>query len=613
MPSLSFFSFCFCLMSIPLEIVTDILLELQPYQLLIAATVSRAWSELSLACLYRRVHLHTTIHQKRFLAALESLPLTNREAIRALNLNAGDDVDLEFALVIFGAQCPNLEEISFASSDDGTEPSSRIAAWCHGAPTFPVDLPLFPFIRCIGCILDGKALDRYRPSFHQLTMLALTAKQLLCQVNSNGDAQSPTALFPAMQTLAVIGDPWTSSLDASDFAWLQHHCPRLHHLSLRDLRLANPHFSASVPVQLSMEFLDLNGIELEDAGWFPLFASMYPALESLLLFIQFGEQAQPLDGVDIAVHRAELARQRFDEMTQEISDWIIGCKYLTTLYIKRLGTASTMSDILEKLMDLVCLGIWNSKLKRFALSGKPTHRCKSADRFFERTGSALVSSLDSLTLNVLYFHDRHRRYPRINNTDYSCTQSPMFPSCNLAPCALANLTSMHLQQGYGKIKTSLNWVLQLCPSLRSVGFRRMTIQTDTCHHHHQHPFVATSNHPLTELTFDGCMVIDTDAFFPFLHELPRLTSLTLNRVGFLELKSEPCLDLGHLLLDRLWLAGISIGIYRCSSMRLLERCSSTQRTLSATQPDSYNTGYCLRVSCGLVEQVYFNQSAPLLL
>ncbi|ORX52717.1 hypothetical protein DM01DRAFT_114614 [Hesseltinella vesiculosa] len=601
-------------MTLPLEIIDVVFQNLQTKHLLVMATVSLAWSHLSLGHLYRTVYIPSTRHRKQFLVALQSLPLTSREAIRAIHLNSwlsqSEINDLDPDIATLGFLCPRLEEFTFVTLNDTNAPASHFAIWIKSAPAFHVDLPLFPFMRCIGTYLHEKALDRYRIVFDQLTSLALTDQQLLSHINPrHQQLSSMLAVFPALETLDLISESRTSSLDALHFTWLQHHCPRLRHMSLRDLCLASSQLTTAAPILLSVELLALKNVKVESSEWFPLLASMCPALKTLFVDINTGDLALPWIGAAVPQSRPSLEQHGFNTMTQEISDWITGCSSLATLHIRRLGAPSTITGVLENMMDMAQLGTWDCRLKRFALAGEPMHRTESADQLFGSRGSAILGSLDTLHLNLANLYDQHTSSTlALNNNDFSCAGKPIFPMCSRAPTALTNLTSLYLQQCY-TATTSMFELLQLCPNLRSLGLRGLFLQTGVCHRHSPDPEAFVKSN-LAELVVDRCTVLHAELFISFLqHGLPWLTSLTLANVDFWNLESDPIVNLDNRKLKRLQLAAIMKDGYACSSIYVIQSQLSGQTT-RYDPPDVIDgkSSAPFQVVCGDAEQLLFNKT-----
>ncbi|ORX47152.1 hypothetical protein DM01DRAFT_1385922 [Hesseltinella vesiculosa] len=588
-------------MTVPLEIAGYILQHLEPHQLFITATVSCAWSQLSLDCLYRNIYIRTRHQWLRFLTTLHTLNLANREAVRAIRIKGRvlkrEVLHLDPDLAIIGRLCPRLEEFAIEMPDDAIAPAFHSGTRLQAVTSFGhVNLPLFPFMRCIGAYLIKPAFDRYSAVFDQLTKLALTTHQVVSQKNQQELPRLP-AMFPALQTLDVNKDPSTTSLDASGLVWLLHHCPCLHHLSMQDFCLDNPNLASAPPVQTSIEYMALNNIEIKTSEWFPLFSSMLPALSLLYLDLNF-KFGMGLEG-----------------MVEGISDWIIRSRSLTSLRIRQLVEASTVTGVLERLMEATSIGSWDCRLKHFALNGEPLYKIKSAGRLLECDSNALLSSLDSLQLNLTTFYDLLHPYRRMDENDLSCDQLPVFPPCNIASSTLANLTTLCLRKNGGKIKTSLTWLMQLCPKLCSAALSGLIVQLDACQLHHPAP--TSVNTGLTDLTLEDCTVIQADAFFSFLqNDLSRLSSLTLAGVSLLGLHSELALDFGDRRMKLLTFASINTKDDAFTSLCLEEAQHFGKWTWFSTPTHTKrgqllypsNREYPFHVRCGLADQVLFYKS-----
>ncbi|ORX52711.1 hypothetical protein DM01DRAFT_1336494, partial [Hesseltinella vesiculosa] len=588
-------------MTVPLEIVDRILQHLQPHQLFITATVSGAWYRLSLDILYRYINIRTRHQWDQFMATLQSLALANREAIRVIGLDQRvlicEKFHLDTDLTILGPLCPRLEEFAIVRSRDVFVPASHPATWIRGAATSfdRVNLPLFPFMSCIGTYLGDPTLDRYSAVFDQLTRLALTKDQLLRQKKLQQSTLVPV-MFPALQILEVSYDDSASSMHASDLVWLLHHCPCLRHLSLKYICLDNPCLAAAPPAQTSVEYLALSMVEIKSSDWLPLLSSMFPALQATYLDFDFTSGLNLTGG-----------------LAQEISDWIIGSRSLTSLRFRRLAGTSTTNSVMERLMDASSNGTWDCQLKHFSVADMPpSYRVESADRFLECNSSAILGSLDSLHLNLSYFY-----FPVENllfdQHDLSCSRLCTFPPCNLAPSTLINLTSLRFQKSGDKIKISLNWLLHLCPNLRSATLFGFVVQVDACQlHHPKHLSVKTG---LAELAIERCMVIQADAFFSFLqHDLLRLSSLIMSSVEFMGLHPERSLDFGDRRMKLLWFSAIgtinkswtSLCLEQTQHFRKWTWFSTPMATKHGKLLHPSNREHPFHVRCGLANQVLFN-------
>ncbi|ORX52714.1 hypothetical protein DM01DRAFT_356937 [Hesseltinella vesiculosa] len=598
-------------MAVPLEVVGYILQQLQPHQLLITATVSCTWSRLSLDILYRNIYIRTKDQWKHFLVTLPSIPLANREAIRVLRLNQREICRESFNghidLTILGSLCPRLEEVAIVNLMDAIALASQPATWLQGVSSADrTNLPLFPFMRCIGTYVDEPTFDRYSTVFDQLTRLALTREQLLHQKNLQ--LLSPaSAMFPALQTLDVsfgiptnyfhASDISTNSFHASDLIWLLRHCPCLRDLSINSLCLDNSYLADVPSAQTSVKFLALNSIEIKSREWFPLLSSMFPALQELRLDFQIKLGISCVDGI-----------------AERISDWIIGSSSLTSLHILKLAGAQTMTSVLKRLTDAASNGSWDCRLKHFAMLDGLTSENKSSGRLLECDSSALVHSLDSLQISLSYFYS-----PVINwqcdENNLSCDPLCMFPPCNRALSILASLTTLRIQKWGEKIKISLNLLLHLFPALRSVTLCGFIVQIDACALHHPDPMYVSAG--LTDFALQNCTVLHADAFYSFLQrDQLQLSSLILAAVNFLGLTSEPSIDFGDRRMKLLWFVEVSTTASVCSSLCLEETQHIGKWTWFSTPTNTKhgkllypsNQEYPFHVRCGIAEQVVFDRT-----
>ncbi|ORX52712.1 hypothetical protein DM01DRAFT_1336495 [Hesseltinella vesiculosa] len=419
--------------------------------------------------------------------------------------------------------------------------------------------------------------------------IGIYLEQLLRQRNLQELSPAPV-MFPALQTLDVISGTSTNSFHASDLLWLMHHCPCLRDLSLNDLSFDNPRLTEVPPAQTNVEFLAMNSIQIKTSKWFPLLSSMFPALLSLRLDFNFVNGGP-----------------RVDRIEKGISDWIIGNNSLTSLRIRRFELGWPM--VLEYLIDAARSGTWNCQLKHFGLS-----TINAFDRLLERDGHTLVSSLDSLQLDLLfsYFWDLYRSF---DENDPSSFPLCVFPPCNLATSTLANLTTLRFKKCGERIKPSLSWLLNLCPNLSSAILCGFIVQIDACQLHH--PNLMPARTGLTELALETCFIVQADSFFSFLqHDLPRLSSLTLVHANIFGLSSAPSLDFGDRLMKLLCFAGISSKFNKCSSL-CLEQTQHFRRWSWFSSPTNTSQGkllypsnqeYPFHVRCGIADQVLFDKS-----
>ncbi|ORX62935.1 hypothetical protein DM01DRAFT_1331044 [Hesseltinella vesiculosa] len=605
-------------MSLPLELIDPILHHLPPRYLLTTALVSHTWSHLSLACFYRSVYIHTKHQKQRFLEALESLPFAYRQCIRAIYVNTLSMPDTAFNkdnyrndLIVIAAQCPQLDTFILARTAEPFLPDTIPTVWLQGVPASievlcrsMLYLPYIPSIRRIGTYLEDAALECYSCNFSHLTSLVLSEPQLQELLDTPSPQQ---VLFPALETLDLGSVHFSSFFKASSLALLKHHCPVLQHLTLNDFQLFDVNTPTPLPIHTSVVKLALRNVRIENTAWLSIFASMYPALQSLSLEVRFGNHALITHGMD---EEEESARQHQNRShaAQGVLDWIVGCGSLTTLDLIHFGLVTTYSEIMDGLADMASLGSWHCQLNRFAL-----HDCSDDQELpckHVLECQSLMQRLDTLHLTLPSTHYQTPFMPQKDLIRCNRFPSPMFPPCDLSADALINITTLYLHRNDGHARVSWTQLLQMCPSLTSLSLRYILLQHGSCQRHFP------SAHPdssLVNLTLDNCKVSRADLFFSFLqYQLPRLSSLAMTGVYLDNLDSDPMLDL-NVALQNLWIVAVSINQIMCTSLRLHERQRSgnvtrytSRRRPSMGSVESLNEEHSFSIACINADHVLFN-------
>ncbi|ORX62936.1 hypothetical protein DM01DRAFT_300236 [Hesseltinella vesiculosa] len=609
-------------MSLPLELVIPILQQLPQRHLLTTALVSHDWSQLSLTSFYDSVYIHTNHQGKRFFEALRSLPLVYRQCIRAIYFNVFPwyiraDCVMNHPIELLPIYCPQLQSLAVVHLDNPVLPDSFAMVDVQGVHyssdigihIISNDLPLCPNMRCIGTLLGSESLKKYRPIFQQLTAMSLEEKQLFDLLDQIPITEPPShVLFPALHTLDL-----TCSSDDDIFLgvaaldWLQYHCPSLSHLSLQGFSFNMIEVPTQLPVHASLVSLDLKNVTIENRHWFYVFAALYPALRSLALDVHF------LDSIQLALLTDEedlderVRRHRYG-MTYEILHWIVRCASLRSLVIAKLGQDSVAHDLLGMLAGMALDSSWDCRLTCIAIG-----ECskESFQIVKELLGcQPLTKHLNTLCLPL----DTTDNDDRATVNGCAFVRPPTFPPCDLAPDSLANISSLHLHQGFGGTTVALVQLLQTCTNLDTLTLRNVALEHDPCPLHF--PSLASSElltkFNLTSLALHGCVVYRADLFYALLqHQLPQLSSLAMVNVKLLQLGPDPFLNL-DVALRNLYIVWVSTEAGRCYTLHLYENQSSTRMTRYTCQADDIHRRFpdtpVLHIGCRYADRVFFNRN-----
>ncbi|ORX62929.1 hypothetical protein DM01DRAFT_1331037 [Hesseltinella vesiculosa] len=597
-------------MSLPTELVPLILQHLTPRHLLNTCLVSRAWTYHSLVRLYDTVYIHTKHQLKSFLKSLHGLPLTYRLAIRAILVNDGAfyrDYRLGgTCALVFGIQCPRMKVFSCVMpygtllSDD-----PLVTDWAHGRPMpifiknmFAVDLSRFPRLCRIGVFPMNEAAPEHEPIYRQLTGLVLTEYQLETLIDEYPDAHlTINAMFPALQTLHLDHYGNDHCLDDIDLAWLQHHCPNLHHLSMKGVTVGDRWIPKPL-VHATVRSLVLTSVHIATVECFPLLTTLYPNLKLISL-------------IDM-----NFQYQRFPHlMLDGLLSWITDCPSLTSFSIIEYESDPhwTMEEVIDGLVDRVNSGSWNCRLNRIEIGASRTHQIFPAKRLLEC--QPLMQQLDTLFLPLISSHDTTQGEVQMESDHCSSGQPTLYLLCHLAPDTFARLTTLHLNQERGHTHVSLVQLLLMCPTLVTLQLGGIDLHHDACTRHF--PAIPPATFNLANLTVTHTDVYRADLFFFLLqHQLPRLSSLAIigTRIHQLSLapqESDPFLRL-NVALRSLWVIAVDINDHFCFSLCLHENQGSGRMARYTSQPiddkENDKPPIDFHVACLYADHVLFTHS-----
>ncbi|ORX62934.1 hypothetical protein DM01DRAFT_1331043 [Hesseltinella vesiculosa] len=607
-------------MSLPFELFAPIIQHLPPRYLLTTALVSHAWYHLSLTYLYRIIYIHTRHQQKRFIASLPALPLVYRQSIEAVYVNAGPLHNGPFTfgdgMQVLAANCPHLHTFALVSFDGRFQSHPLVtldvcdfSVSTAGNWKFALELPPIASLHSIRTLLKGRVLLKHIPIFHQLTDLELSGMQLSNLMHHSPTTSTPaSSLLPALETLELRCMLEFSSLQASHLTWIQQHCPRLGHLSLKTARFDYLSPTTQASIHPSVVSLALKDVIIADDAWLPFFASVYPSLQSLSLDMHLPNRPRFALAIDVD------SQTSYDDfyqelMAQAVVDLITACKNLTSLSIARLGQAWLIAEVIDELVNTVDLGTWDCRLKRLAFDYGARHSDPRTRRLLECP--LIMQQLEVLHVSLPVTRHPPSLPPRNIS---SCDQFPsfMFPPCDLAPEAMVNLTSLSLYQEYGNTHASLMQLLRACPALITLTLRGIVLHYDACQTHSQAP--SPSKFDLVTLSLLECDVSRGDLFYAFLkHQLPRLSSLAMVHVRLNHPDPDPLLDL-DVALKSLWIATINLNGLLCAFLCFHEKQGSglvvryTSQSVSGNgNPNVSSVGPSLRVACRYADHVVFSR------
>ncbi|ORX62137.1 hypothetical protein DM01DRAFT_1072860 [Hesseltinella vesiculosa] len=593
------------MMTLPAEIIADILQHLSPRHLTQTNLVCRVWSAVSMNLLYQTVYIHTTRQLESFLEALQTTSTVHLQAVRALLFHKPVNFT-NTQLAMISQKCPHVDTIATVKDLTLVSPTyvnATLDQWTvSNSERSVMDLYGWPYLKRIGTMMEDKALG-WLTLRHALTFLKIGQFHLDHLVSNRSLALSPC--FPSLETL-VLSHGY-EVMPRSSMLWINKSCPRLRHLYLRDVLFAHDiHSSSNLAfINNTLESLTLQTADFLCIGWVELLADLFPSVRCLALDIHFpleneddmaardGSESEDdssvgMEGLDSDIivildpHPVRMHPQVFCECLQ---DWIKALPRLEKLVLS--ADCSPNAYVLYWPMDILTkaiqTGSWQCNIKHLVL--EDSHVPSDDKRFQWIWCDAFVTQLESLTMTLT------------GPCSFDiCPQPPLDPSCRaiaMASCVCSshrfswhlfpNLTQLHLKSS---LDAMLSWpdLLVACPRLVSLHLQALSVS-------HQIPATPSTPHVLKHLTLVQCTLSNTSLMVSAIeHQLPHLTSVVWKGLTMNNPSQDFSLCLDGCGLSRLWLLHLKTDNTYCKTLSLYERRSGKTTLYNSSSAASTHGG-----------------------